>query len=256
MFTSTLSLLSFAVVGLAAASDYPELSTSKAYRLYVNVTDLSQDFNPPVHGLEIGRVRSGLTTVHFRAVTVPPNRGSVFFQNPHPEFFNESNAPFWTNTLTMGEHHVQGLQLISKNAVPGDDDSWYGPHFNVTMNVGEGEYGQTLNPEGPIAYAYPSVSGISMEYLVCNTTFGEREKGNYALDALHWTNRGPDYSLHPPADCLRVKLLPQCDTVDKIVAGEGDQEGKEELALYLAKAENVRCYHDVRGIDWKKYKNY
>ncbi|KAK5654053.1 hypothetical protein OQA88_7731 [Cercophora sp. LCS_1] len=235
---------SIAVLGLAATAlagdKYPEISSSKAYRLVVNVTETT-DFTPGVHGTELGLVATEGAAA-FRVVTVAPGTGSVFFSHPDPEAQpGEINAEWWRSTVTNNGGRILGLQAEDIN----------GQHlrFNMTAAAGSGDSGATVKPEGPIYWANPTVSGMFIEYIVCNATV---EGGRHAVDALAWSSRGPSYSLHLPDDCLRTKMFPQCDTVEN-VAGGGLSD---EVKAYLAAAEEIPCYKDVRAIDWSKYDNH
>ena len=236
MLASSLTLLGFAAAVMA--NDFPPMSKAKAYRLVVNVTDWypskTRDFDPPAHGLDVGRIQTG--EGRFRVVAVAPGAGTVFFQNPHSEFFDSINAEFWMNTLTNGGAHVEGLQLEEKRH----------PRYSVVMKTGLGDEGQTLKPDGEMVWANPGIGGMFVEYMVCNTTVG----GHYAIDAQHWTTFNMGYGLDLPSDCLRLKLLPQCETIENVV-GDGLSD---EVAQHFAKALDVRCYQDVRTIDWTKYR--
>lgn len=236
--------VSIAVLGLAATalagSEYPEISSSKAYRLVVNVTSQS-DFTPGVHGTELGLVATGGAAA-FRVVTVAPGTGSVFFSHPDAEIQpGETNAEWWRSTVTNNGGRILGLQAVDAD---GRD-----LRFNMTAAAGGGDSGATVKPEGPIYWANPTISGMFVEYIVCNATI---EGGHHTVDALAWSSRGPDYSLHLPDDCLRTKMFPQCDTIENVAAGGLS----DEVKAYLTAAEEIPCYKDVRGIDWNKYDDY
>ncbi|KAK1753755.1 hypothetical protein QBC47DRAFT_387065 [Echria macrotheca] len=256
--------LSFAVLALATAHQAlstpltlipprsaSQVSTSKAYRLIVNVTRPALDFTPPSHGLEIGRLRDDPSSpTSFRAVSLPAGSGTVFFQTPNPEFPpGTTNAEYfmYTQAVSDDRKHLQPLQLWDSVGNTGPFET------QVRMDLGQNATeGMVIIPEEEgqsVPRAWPTTQGLFVDYILCNTTTVE---GKLTLDVLAWTSWGPDYSLHVPAGCLHVELIPQCVS-DEEAVGDGEALGDEVKAAW-AEAQTIRCYEDVRGIDWRDVK--
>ncbi|KAH8881896.1 hypothetical protein GQ53DRAFT_847957 [Thozetella sp. PMI_491] len=222
---------------------YPPYLTSKGFRLVINVTDLTKDFHPSINGHEIAAFH--LQSSFHRATATEVGNGNIFYQYPH---VNDSDrfSEFQSMLLTELGPNTAGLQQDT-----GSSDQYSGPKYNMTMNFGEGTRGVQLAVGGYFAYVRPfEFSGAQMSFVVCNETVEWYSRNDdeklLALDYLSYSGSGPDFGLHVPRDCVPVRLLAQCDKLPEVANGT--------VAYPLHQlAQEVRCYEDVKAIDWSKY---
>jgi len=234
MITSTAFTL--AIASLAAASPLtqrnsaPDMSTSKGFRLVINVTDASRDFkDDPVHGQEIGAVHTGAAL----NAPIPAVRGAVFYETGPvgPEFYN--------NTLQMGIGGPEAYGLVMDGSA---DVS--GAHGLAIQGGLHGTPGFSITG-GPHFQNCPAMVGPGQgTFAVCDLGFGAPSHPKRVLQFIVGSH--PSWYTPPsyvPDNCVAVHLLVQCDTLDLSQATYPHDNIWDET-----------CYANISVIkDWTQY---
>ena len=214
-----LGLLGLASTSACAPRDgaYPVLSTSKGFKLVINVTDPSNDFNPPVHNNFVTSIHTGAGLAEIGS---RPDDGPVFYQNGTNTEFEDGDS----NVLTDGgtPPFPSGFQLNRD----GDSDLSTG-----SLNVGPGTPGVGLR-EKPVSYLLPE------HYLACD------EPLEYYQGKRFVVIRHSDKSETVPEQCRSVRLLPQCAKLDDLPP---DALSSHQYVL------DSPCYENVTSIFWENF---
>jgi len=253
----TPAIIFLGTVALAAAApldtpNHPPVIKSKAFRLVVNVTDLSTDISPPVHGTEIFPyfVNSAL----IRAGVAQSGAGSVFLQFPDPTPQSPMWAPFGAQLITQqgGPDNILGL---TQNYPPIlDPTDFYDNQPNpMTFTPGQGTKSVQLTTGGYYSYVRPrEMSGGLGDFAICDSDLGGADHhGNprrmRTLDFFNLSlNDKGDFAVHVPKGCTKVKLVAQCDVLRQVPENSA-------AAPFHKAAQEVRCYENVMKIDWGRY---
>ncbi|KAK4441925.1 hypothetical protein QBC34DRAFT_364615 [Podospora aff. communis PSN243] len=256
MFTKTTTLLGLAALAAAAPAPtslpepptypHPPYTTATAFRLIVNVTDLSKDFSPSIHNSEIfaypipsGAARPGLAQ---------PGAGNIFYQWHDPNSgvrFPEFGGQLLTEGL-RGPDTVMGLRKaiagVGVDRVPMELD---------TVRAEDGRLGDSSMQVSPGGYfphvAAGELSGLRFTFAVCNATVVTPRQGAMGFLGLEFfydrVNAAPI-----PEGCVPVRLIPECQE-----GGLHEVPAGSKAEVYHRESKPVRCYEDVKAIDWEKY---
>ncbi|KAG5953524.1 hypothetical protein E4U53_005299 [Claviceps sorghi] len=221
--TSLLSLGGLALASPAVApggNGYPPTSTSKGFHLVVNVTDLSRDLSPSVHGTYISSFHVG------------PGQ-SLLNMN-----MDEKHARIFYVNGTGLDVLRGGTSVLSDDATP---PTPYGISSGDIANAvyltgGGGSKGIGLS-HFPVPYTYL----LPETYAVCEESIPYYH-GMKRLIVKQFQLGTPKLK-DVPSGCVPVRLLPQCTPLNKLPA---DSYSSHEWAL------DSPCYDKVAGIDWTK----
>jgi len=240
----TTTLLGLAAVAAAAPvsqSPFPAYTTSKAFRLILNVTDPSKDFTPSINSQQIfsylqaaGPARAGPAEAN----------GNKFYQYHDPSLgskYPEFGGQLLTEAL-RGPDTVLGFQQANSTDYTRD---------KIYIDEGAGSPGVQISVGGDFPHVRPNeLSGGYMTFAVCNVTVPRLFHAGTAwflnLEWIHPSTRDGQFGLFVPEGCAPVRLLPECDTLHEV------PEGSKAAPFHKA-AREVRCYEDVKAIDWSKY---
>ncbi|KAG8417954.1 hypothetical protein J3459_006149 [Metarhizium acridum] len=225
-------LLALGFLGLASASPiesaWPETTHARGFRLVVNVTDLSRDFNPPVHNTYI-------TGVHYGAMTdaVVPDQdfkiARIFFVNGTQEEADADTATTIWADWDIYESWKRSLELGSETL------------SEVLMSGGDGEKGIGIRHyKSPFAFLTPET------YVACRQVLpigGEQVVIKQAKTTFP-PNGSPNHNI--PKDCAPVRLLSECAELLPL---------SPRARFDYRFAVQSQCYKNVTGIDWTKYQS-
>ncbi|KAF5966279.1 hypothetical protein FCOIX_12574 [Fusarium coicis] len=235
MLTSTFFL---SLLGLAAASPvqphinvnpkYPSRSTSKGFKLVVNVTDHSKDFDPPIHNTELTSIHTG---AGLALVGVIEKEGRIFYQNGTKEERQNGEATVISDGGTPLTPNGIALVADKKNK----------NLFGATLNFEPGTPGVQLNqPEDPYTYLLPET------FVACNKSL-EYYQGKHfiVIEQAHLTiDKNKKIQRNIPKGCAPIRLVPQCAELETLPKGS---YSSHKYAL------ESKCYKNVSKIQWKKY---
>ncbi|XWW98443.1 hypothetical protein V2A60_006443 [Cordyceps javanica] len=202
---------------LPSSSNFPPRDTGKAFNIVVNVTNLSRDFAPSVHG-------AFLTALHRE-----PSKNYIGVGDG-------ASGPIFFINGTDAEAAKGTTRMLADLGVPGIPFSTQLEDVNgqfvnqiAELNAGpDGEY-ITVSSDEPASVINLSSPGL------CRENINGQE---YAV--LHRFLVGNDHE-RIPKECVPVNLIPQC--AEQI-------DSPEDHHLF---AREVKCYNDVGSIDWSKY---
>lgn len=216
------------LLGLTVASPMPPIhlsarekatDTSKGFRLVVNVTDASRDFDDPIQGYFIASIHTG---AGFALVGVNRNEetGRIFYQNGTEEQYQASQA----TTITDGGTPLfpVGFQLTAA-----DDNSL----SVATLNNGPGTAGVQISSLKQFTYLLPET------FFACNESLAYY--GGRKFIVIKQTNFIEDV----PEECAPIRLLPECTQLEDLPKGS---YSSHEFAL------DTKCYVDVENVDWNE----
>lgn len=226
------ALLSLGLLGLASASPitsaYPETTTARGFRLVVNVTDPSRDFDPPIHSTYI-------TGVHIGALSdavIPgetKERSRIFFVNGTQEEANADQATTIWASWDIFESWNVSLEPDSETL------------SDATMNGGDGTKGVGIRHyKSPYAFLTPE------DYVACRQLlpFGGVQVVIKQAKITFPPNGPAEH--HIPKDCAPVRLLSECAELLPL---------SPRARFDYRFAVQSLCYKDVTGIDWTKYQS-
>jgi hypothetical protein len=234
-------LLPLAAAALAIASPatrdpdcIPRYSTSRGFKLVINVTDLAKDFTPSINGWSVGGVHIG-----------PAQNRGVATAGQVPTFYQngtyEDNKERRTSILTDGgtPEFWEGFQTLR-----GRDDT---QGQEVYVLSGGGTPGIMLTSLGdPYSYLDALENIYLSTFLACNSTIPYY--GNFThFITLNWlvaTRDANGHALRIPENCVSVNLIPQCANLEPLLP---NATASHEWA------QEIRCYRNVSAIDWSKY---
>lgn len=224
-----------ALLGLASASplvvtnpQYPKRSSSKGFKLRVNVTDPSRDFDPPIQNFLITTIHTG---AGLSSVGVIKNNGRIFYQNGTKEQRNDGLA----TVLTDGGTPLtpSGLALEAEN----ESETL----FATSLNFGPGTPGVQLNkPDDPYTYMLPET------FVACNESLPYYQ-GKYFItikQARITIDKNNEIQRNIPKGCAPIRLVPECAKLNDLPRGS---YSSHEFAI------DSKCYTDVPSIEWSKY---
>ncbi|RYP73696.1 hypothetical protein DL769_004167 [Monosporascus sp. CRB-8-3] len=212
--------------------NYPPTSTSKGFRLIVNVTDPTKDLSPPVNGWSFSTVHTG-AGLSDAVVSADQGIGRIYYQNGTAEEIRYKSG----SVLSDGGTPLfpWGIRVQARGEA--DEPA-------VRVNAGSGTKGVALSafPE-PYSYLTGTNPGV---YAVCPRFIPYY---NATFNVVRWAYDEFDYATGfyertVPEDCVAVNFLPQC--ADLPEPPEGSLSSHEFAA-------NSKCYEDVRSIDWPQY---
>ncbi|KHO01429.1 uncharacterized protein MAM_00430 [Metarhizium album ARSEF 1941] len=235
-----LAAASLTLIGLSAASplgerqqvvpNYPSKSASKGFRLVVNVTDPSTDFQPPIQNTYVSSIHVG---AGLALVGQGPDaaRGRIFYQNGTvtQQRYSQSNVLSDSGTPPF----PSGLKLVK------DPDSETLSTAHLDGGPGQAGIGITRFPE-PYAFLYPET------WVACNESLRYYQGQYFVIFKQANTTIGDDASINPnvPDGCIAVRLVPECTQLNDLPAGA---IASHEHAL------DSECYPDVKSLDWAQY---
>lgn len=214
------------LAGVAAAvpfstQGYAPVSHSKGITFVMNVTDPSTDFkDTPVNGLQLVGVHAGATE---NAPTVTSNGGESFFatNNDTIQLANTGSTPY---SIFMDETAVEPFVYnLGINAGYGT------PGFGITSGP--------LNPH-PCPMLYAPKAGT---FAVCDTGFGAPTHPQLLVQFVEGSMSNWYASENVPANCVAVKLIPQCSAIDPNQATVNYDDIPES-----------QCYDNVTAINWSQ----
>lgn len=224
-----------ALLGLASAAPlvienplYPTRLSSKGFKLIVNVTDPSRDFDPPINNFL-------LTTIHTGAglslVGVTKKNGRTFYQNGTKEQRDDGLA----TVLTDGGTPLTpaGLALEAEN----ESETLFG----ASLNFGPGTPGVQLNsPSDPYTYMLPET------FVACNESLPYYRGKHFIVikQARLTIDKNNEIQRNIPKGCAPIRLVPQCAKLNDL---PDDSYSSHEFAI------NSKCYKDVSKIEWSEY---
>ncbi|KAJ4168043.1 hypothetical protein NW754_011857 [Fusarium falciforme] len=242
MISSTIFL---GLLGLAAASPlaprpgyvephivtnprYPDRSTSTGFKLIVNVTDHSKDFDPPINNYEI-------TTIHVGAglslVGVVEQDGRVFYQNGTKDQRQDGEATVLTDGGTPLTPAGLAIQQNKENK----------QLYDASLNFGPGTPGVQLNAlDDPYTYMLPET------FVACDESL-EYYQGKHFIvikQARLSIDENNEIQRNIPDGCAPIRLVPQCAELEEVPEGS---YSSHEFAL------DSKCYNDVAKIKWEQY---
>ncbi|KHN99360.1 uncharacterized protein MAM_03058 [Metarhizium album ARSEF 1941] len=232
----TKTLLALSLMGLASAFPpqpaWPATTQAKGFRLVVNVTDLSRDLSPPIHGTYVTGAHYGVQTD--AVVAGEEHRyGRIFFVNGTAKEASADNATtIWTDWDTY-----KSWRIDRAPAAPGTLSE-------VTMSGGRGDRGiGVTHYEGPLAFLTPET------YAVCPDALpvGGTQRVIRHADAGTTRPEDPSPGSHVPRGCAPVRLLPECADLLPL-SPRGGSPIDYRFAVRSA------CYKNATGIDWTKYR--
>lgn len=227
------------LAGLAAAAPtvpvpvYPEFTTSNAFKLVLNVTDLSKDLDPPVHGtfatsIHVGPPFNyvGQTNAIAAARTFYVNGTGSQVRFGDSYTVSDGGSPPFPEVLSLVKD--AGSETLSTL-------------FLNAGNGGEGNYriGLTRFPN-PIPELYPTT------YVACKEPLAYYGGKEFVVVKQAQATVGEDgkQEHNIPDGCAPLRLLPQCAKLNDLPAGS--RSSHDHVA-------DTNCYTDVDSINWSKY---
>lgn len=214
------------LLGLAVAGPLPPVhlserakatDSSKGFRLVLNVTDSSRDFENPIQGYFISSIHTGAGTA-LVGVNRNEETGRIFYQNGTEEEYSGSQA----TTVTDGGTPLfpAGLQLVQNGSVA-----------VATLDNGPGTPGVQVSALKQFTYLLPET------FYACNESLSYYG-GKYFV-VIKQTN----LIKNVPEECAPVRLIPECATLNDLPEGS---YSSHEFAL------KTKCYIDVTSVDWSE----
>ncbi|KAM5342373.1 hypothetical protein ACJ41O_013339 [Fusarium nematophilum] len=223
------------LLGLAAASplaqrearpQYPPRSTSKGFKLVVNVTDHSRDFDPPIHNSFVTSIHTG---AGLALVGVIEKGGRIFYQNGTREERQNGQATVLTDGGTPLTPSGIALEKESKTL------------YGTTLNFGPGTPGVQLNAlDDPYTYLLPET------FVACSEKLDYYQGKRFIVikQARITIDENDEIQRNIPKGCAPVRLVPECAELEELPKGS---YSSHKYAL------NSKCYEDVSKIKWKQY---
>ena len=235
----------------------PPYRVSKGFRLIVNATDpvrdavLNKTHGREIHGFHIMSVENA-------AAGFPPNSGAIFFQSFDPRDAGSPGAVFLGRTMAI-LGRPNSLAFLGLGNVTNDG---HGARQIGGVNIGgafQTTMGMQLSVSGNFSYMRFSGGGDGEwsgrgTFAICNTTVVNWSRNeDDKLRVLFWipeTYVDGEWGVRvPDLPCVPVTLIPQCD----VAPSPEDMPNYSLSRPWLERAVEVRCYDDVRVIDWGKY---
>ncbi|KAH6893266.1 hypothetical protein B0T10DRAFT_269189 [Thelonectria olida] len=201
--------------GIAARARASQIS--KGFRLVVNVTDPSRDFETPIQNYYIASIHTG-AGLALVGVNSYESTGRIFYQNGTEEEYQASQA----TTITDGGTPLfpVGLKLTK------DEES---PVSVATLDNGPGTPGIQVSALKKFTYLLPET------FFACNEPLAYY--GGKKFIVIKQTNFIKDV----PEDCAPIRLIPECAELEDLPEGS---LSSHDFAL------DTRCYNDVKGVNW------
>ncbi|KAK4186787.1 hypothetical protein QBC35DRAFT_500296 [Podospora australis] len=229
-------LLSASVLALGVSAQStcaPSHSASTGFRLVLNVTDLSLDLTPSVHGKYLSTAHIG--PAQNRAIVSPDsNLSPIFYQNGTFQDQLQFRAGILADT---GSGLIEALQYLP---LPEEDHPTQG-HNRIFVSIGTPGAGTALTRLWtPVSYLTILDGVVGSSFVVCNATipyYGSQR----VFQVVNWVAATRDSTgthVKIPTGCAPVRLVPQCAFLP-VVEGVGHEFVQE-----------VRCYDDVGGVEW------
>ncbi|KAG6036051.1 hypothetical protein E4U41_005814 [Claviceps citrina] len=207
-------------------SNGPPTSTSRAFHLVVNVTDLSRDFSPSIHGKYINSIHVGagesllgIGDEKKHSLTFYVNGTAMDFHFAHSTVISDLGTP----------PSPWGLQLTKDNG----SEIAHTAHLNG--GKADAGFGLTRFPV-PYTFLYPET------YAICNESIPYYHGNTFLI--VKQFQLGLETFKDIPANCVPVRLFPQCTKLNHLPK---DAFSSHQWAY------NTSCYDNVADIDWRKY---
>jgi hypothetical protein len=200
--------------------NYPHASSSQGFRLVVNVTNPSLDFDTPINGFYVNSIHVGAAR---NLVGVTDYPGRIFYQNGTIEEWRYARS-----TMISDESgYPYGLSLAA------DDDNEEPESYTARLDVGFGTPGLVLS-----RFPEPYVFALWEQWVACDEALEYYSGRHFVI--LKRVLQGAEV----PGNCVAVRLLPQCTALPELPDWAG---ASHEFALESA------CYEDVASLDWSQY---
>ena len=170
----------------------------------------------------------------------PPKSGAVFFQTAR---FNGGQP------ITDEDRYRSSIQSQYGDVFLGlfdytpfvPDDQAVAPFRFYKGSLGTEGFQLSLGGNGVQLYPFEQVPW-NPRFVVCNETI------EFPTGPAKWKTFGIVSSKYKtiPEECVQVTVLPECDKLGFV------SENAERKAVFEAASE-VRCYEDVKSIEWSKY---
>ncbi|ETS73627.1 hypothetical protein PFICI_14573 [Pestalotiopsis fici W106-1] len=260
---------------VVVARNHPPTQSSTGFRLIANVTDPSQDFDPPVHGWVLDAIHIGAGLNDAVLFADGDDVGRVYYVNGTADEIAGGQA----DTLTDGGTPLfpYGVYVADRNTTDAD-----GLH-DVSVNAGSGQVGVQLEVSSSSSTSssllYPVLRGpgaAAGTYVACNqyvSYYGENyttirwvydevdssatavvtnSSSNSSNNSSSVSSSNATLAAAPavagvrtiPNGCVALTLLPECNVLDELPNGS--------LASHEFAA-NSTCYANVSAIDWTLY---
>ncbi|KAG6009229.1 hypothetical protein E4U43_000026 [Claviceps pusilla] len=219
--------------GLALASplivprdNEPPTLTSKGFNLVINVTDLSRDFSPSVHGKYIDGIHVGAAESLLGSED-SKERAILFYVNG-----TEIDVHFAHSNVVSDFGTPLAPRAISLTLDKGSDIA-----HTAHMNGGSGDKGIGLTRfPVPYTFLYPET------YAICDESVSYYPGRTFRI--LKQFQLGLKTFKDIPSNCVPVRLLPQCAKLNDLPPGSFSSHQW---------AYESPCYDNVAAIDWKEY---
>jgi hypothetical protein len=226
------NILALSLAGLVVASPtgpaYPETTTARGFRLVVNVTDVSRDFDPPIHNTYITGVRVGTLT----DAVIPGEdhkHARIFFVNgTQDEALADKATTVWPSW------DVYESWRVELEAGSGTLSSAHMADGPGTPGVGIRHY------KSPFALLTPET------YIACSEVLpiGGRQPVIKQARTTYPPNAAPNHNI--PANCVPVRLLSECAELLPL---------SPRARFDYRFAAQTQCYTNVTAIDWTQYQS-
>jgi hypothetical protein len=228
-------LLVLALAGFAAASPagvrgpaaYPPVSVSKTFTLVLNATDPARDTiaDTNIQGLRLTGIHAG---AGINAPTVTNETGIVFYTNT-------------TESEKTGIEFDFGFSFpLGFRFFPDTDPAKL--LVGIGLNIGYGTDGL-----GILADPRPCPAVFTPEhgtFILCDRGFSAPSHPRLLLQFVKGSDEKWYESENVPAECIPVKLVPQCAAVPELPDG---------FEFNDTRVIESRCYKDVASIQWSQY---
>ncbi|KAK0611314.1 hypothetical protein B0T14DRAFT_571217 [Immersiella caudata] len=248
MLSKTTTLLGLAALATAAPTDYPHppFTTSNAFRLVVNVTDISKYPSSSIHGSEI--YAYPIPSNAARPGLAQRGAGNIFYQWHDPTSgirFPEFGGQLLTEGL-RGPDTVMGL----RQAIHEVGDHRILMELDTTRAVDDrlADLSMQVTPSAYFPHvAAGELSGVRFSFAVCEQKVYVPKQGELGFLGLEffytWSSSEPI-----PEGCVPARLIPEC-----VKGGLHEVPAGSVAERYHKEAKEVRCYEDVSAIEWEKY---
>jgi len=223
-----------------------DFAASTGFRLIANVTDLSRDLDPPIHGWAMVIAITEADNVGVPILMDPSseiNRFPTAGQNGLVWFLNGtdgSNEQYMQRGQICGDSNlVQALTVQNTTEYLDTHEHGVSVHPLSMSTAPPSTLGFAKSPDYPANYLFDD-SGSDGTFMACMRPLSSAHTApviEYSyiscdLDSQQYTDNIPD-------DCAPITLLPQCD---QLFSEDGTQ--------YNQGAVSVPCFVDVASVDW------
>ena len=203
-------------------SPLPRVAGSYGFKLVVNVTNISRDFNPPIHNTFIKGTAAGNGQEALTYTSDEPG-APIFYANGTIESVHNGQGSIQTDDGVT----LKGLVFEPK----GDSDTL----SNVHLQKGPGEKGIALTyPPERDAFLVPKT------FIACHENIADKDTVAMSHAKTTISDDG-SVRYNVPDECIEVRLLPEARELPK---------PSPCSAISHKFAQSSRCYKDVSKINW------